>query len=522
MIEADTATYEPYQNHDWVLDYEQFEAVLVCKNPLPKWQTDSVVRAFQTFQFADTSDSLDDIELKHIDTGAIVQYDGNVVAIRYSLDLVNMLPDLVLTLNSLGWEKAGAYHAPQTIAMFLDDLGRAIPASVDFDVEPVGDDYKISAYPQAASLLAAAQLNGINANEQLGILSEEFRALGTPLISADAFKPLHPILLLEDPLLDSMLEDTVTLNLTKTNIGTNTTEVNDHLPLFLMPDTPADRAVHRTLPGSMQKNTPEVQAANSTSMEALRSTPQPASVRKPDINLVRLGNGFLVFDTPQNPVSETALRGIFGEQFGDASLIEHIYPGKLNNPLHWDFLSEIPVEQALFADTIAGFMQLSGPDRTLTAALLASHAQSTDNNDLRSIINLIVEKCSKDAQSGSEYLADKYPSQTARDIILNADYSGVYKTLLSYAGQIALIPESSFFMDVYCKSDDKLDFRPFSLRKLKSQSAPWAYIVHASQHDTILSKWATTLLFSIATHLSAQPHDRENSLALAMGRKAGI
>lgn len=144
--------------HEWVENFKEYEAVLVCLNELPHWEPEQVARAFATYQWFDATTSGDDPSFRHNDTGTIVRHEGNVLAIDFGdgHTLLEELPDLFYTLHSLGWRIAEVYHPAETISVLLEDMGRAIPASLDFDVRPAQPAKALIESPAAQMLMAAA------------------------------------------------------------------------------------------------------------------------------------------------------------------------------------------------------------------------------------------------------------------------------------------------------------------------------------------------------------------------------
>jgi hypothetical protein len=497
LIMNDTAT------HEWVLDFNEYEAVLVCNNELREWNTDSIIRAFQTFQFRDTSDVDDEIELTHIDGGSIIQYDGNVLAIRYSESFVVMLRDLVMALSSLGWKSASAYHNAESIALFMEDMGRAIPASVDFDVIPAGRDSHAVNYPLGHAMLSDTRGPGLNAKEQLDVLAQEFNSLDSPA-SGDisSLKPTSPIILLEDPAFAGMLMDTVSVNISRPQGPQHAFQAEMDEPLvFQLPDQ------HNDEPDISPIIDTTAPAHNVIAIDSVKRS-RPLDPKKPgNSNIIQLGKGYLLFDLPGAPLSDASINAVLGEEFNDASQYVHLYPGKLNNSLHWDLLGEIPADNPQFADTLVRFMGLNGHDRALLAALLASAAGPSANwdTDFRMVLNFIILKCShgNEAESASFGFYAENISSTATSLLLHSDYTGTKNALLKYTGQMALIPNLACFLDMKhpTKEDPLPAFDSFILRDLAKQDESWVYFIHCSKDDTILARWITMLLYNLSLHL---------------------
>lgn len=127
-------------NHEWILKFRHYEAVLRCTHELGAWDRDQTLRAYQTFGFDDATTNGNDLSFSHIDTGVMVLHDGDVVAIQYGEgEMVKALADLFTTLNALGWTKAEVFHPQESMDALLTDMGKAIPGHLDFDVHPSRD-----------------------------------------------------------------------------------------------------------------------------------------------------------------------------------------------------------------------------------------------------------------------------------------------------------------------------------------------------------------------------------------------
>ena len=125
-----------FESHDWVKNYQDYEAVLRCLNPLSEWDKKLIERAFQTFMWDHTCEPGGELEFAHENTPVVVRLDGAVVAILFGTgDLNEALPDLFAVLHSLGWVNAVVYHPFETSALFLTDVRKAIPAHAKLNIE---------------------------------------------------------------------------------------------------------------------------------------------------------------------------------------------------------------------------------------------------------------------------------------------------------------------------------------------------------------------------------------------------
>lgn len=149
---------DDYSEHEWVTDFTEFEAVLVCKNELGAWDQNVCLRAFQTFNWEDATTPGSDVTFKHEATGALVRHDGGLVAIEtLHNELHESLHDLFRVLHALGWREAEVYHPMESMAMLLRDLGKAIPAQLEFDIRPAASLSNIANIAEANALIERGQ-----------------------------------------------------------------------------------------------------------------------------------------------------------------------------------------------------------------------------------------------------------------------------------------------------------------------------------------------------------------------------
>lgn len=127
------------ENHDWIENYTDYEAVIRCVNTLPPWDSDACLRGFQTFNWHDASTSNEELVFSHQNTGVIVRFDGAIVAIQFASKYELMhesFVDLFLVLNGFGWTQAVVYHPAKTMSALLKDMGAAIAAYMNLDIKP--------------------------------------------------------------------------------------------------------------------------------------------------------------------------------------------------------------------------------------------------------------------------------------------------------------------------------------------------------------------------------------------------
>lgn len=185
--------------HEWIEGFEEYEAVLVCTNELPAWEADAAMRAFAIYQWTDATTAGDDASLRHNEFGTIIRHDGGVLAIDFGHGSLNdALPDLFLALHALGWRGSEVYHPASSLNDLLADMGRAIPASLDFDVQPARIKQAISESSEGQMFINGAnRLNGNaaeipnNKEHDNATILETFRDLGAEADIATSPPSLH-------------------------------------------------------------------------------------------------------------------------------------------------------------------------------------------------------------------------------------------------------------------------------------------------------------------------------------------
>lgn len=142
----------PY--HPWIQDFASFEAVLCCTHELGQWEPSATLRAYQTYGFDDASTPGNDQTFRHIDTGVLLLHDGDAVAIQFGDgNLSAALSDLFLVLNALGWKEAEVFHPAETLAALLNDMGKAIPGHMEFDVKAAKVVSETGRFPEETALV---------------------------------------------------------------------------------------------------------------------------------------------------------------------------------------------------------------------------------------------------------------------------------------------------------------------------------------------------------------------------------
>lgn len=185
--------------HEWVDNFGEydFEGVLICKNPLGEWDEGAALRAFQTFQWSDATTQGNDLSFAHLDTGVIVRFDGEALAVECGQGrLGDALTDLFDVLYSLNWRTAELYHPGPTATAhaFLNDIGRAIPARyADFDIYLAKGERAVSEFAEGAALIARGKqlLGGGGAEDESAALFGEMQVLSEWTLRSEAASPVH-------------------------------------------------------------------------------------------------------------------------------------------------------------------------------------------------------------------------------------------------------------------------------------------------------------------------------------------
>ena len=497
--------------HPFIENFEDYEAVLRSTNEIPAYAKDTVIRAFQTYQFMDATTVGDDVGMPfvHTETGAIIHSDGDVLAIDYGVDWVGMLPDLVLTLHALGWQTAEALHPPETMSQFLQDLGRAIPAHVPFDVVPAQTGKKISDFPAAQSLLnKTRQLTGAAET-----LRSEFESLTptAPLIDPNLVKASAPVHLVDDQ--DPIFFDDVIQIPARQHVpAAQPVELQtggfaeEEPPVVSLETVIRQTEPERTFAAKDLSAAAPAVARSSPGGEGTQSLVQANQpvhrqiVRSHEVggadDFVELGNSLLFFNTPKHQLTPHDLGSIAGEYS-----ITHIRPGTLDPAMRWDVLGEIPDSQPWFAERLVTFMRLrSHCNASLIAALMLATKSANRYAQLRDVIDLAM--ADQDAQA--QALAGI--SKTAETMLKQATRAGSLSpsvdALIHRIGGIALAPSGAFFLDIRTLGDAAVD-QCFTLRSMASEQEKCAYVMHIDAQDGHFIDWICLFMRDIAKCISA-------------------
>jgi hypothetical protein len=397
--------------HPWLDDFEAYEAVLRCTHAIQPWDAGATLRAYQTYGFDAAFTPGNDNSYKHAETGVMVQHDGDVVAACFGDgELKLMFADLFLVLCALGWKKAEVYHPEASMGALLHDMGKAIPAHLDFDVSPadVGQVLGSSRAAQAMvsrgkELVAAMQqgesghlafddialgeLESMGGDEGLPLALPE---AGAPTLEASGGIAAHgaslPLVLDDDaPIVPSLgagarsAEFEADLELPATAEDGPTPRQAAENVLVPSPELeePADardgarevEQVRQQLPAA-----PAGQAAYAVRTEATAAaagTSERASwlrvPAKPQLpSVVLLGLNALCFDYPNAPLAATDLEAA-AQEVGPSEVV-HLSPGLMGQAWRWDALGEASTEAPWAAERLASDLI---PDNEEGAAFFA-------------------------------------------------------------------------------------------------------------------------------------------------------
>lgn len=473
IIESGLAT-----NHPWIEDHLNYEAVLVCNNTLNPREHDSVIRAFQTFLFKNISRDNDSVEVCHNDTGSIIQYDGNVAAIRFSDNIEDMLPDLVSTLHALGWRNVSAYHDTVTIAMFLEDLGRAIPANMDFDVQPAAlSDDPGHEFPEGRMMLSR-NIN-LNLNEQIDIIGEEL-GLSDDDLNHSALKLSTAINL--DPSLFERLEDKIILS-----------------PMHLKQETASSNANNLDIP------IPEIPVSKTRGIVDSKKTALPfksATINSNQVeksveprSIFKLGNGYFCFDMPGIKFDGANLIA-FGEEFSDPEFFTHVFPGNRNHKYYWDFMGEITTDSPAAALSLARCFTHDALDIKLMASVIMYIKKTETNGKFRDVFDTVIKLGNRPTENS--LLSGVNGSTSLLNMIQFSNYRNLSDMLLKEFGDMAFLESGELITDCEFIPDHPC----FTLSALKANKDPWVFVLHVRESDLDHAKNIAKILYGYCVALS--------------------
>jgi hypothetical protein len=530
-------------NHEWVENNSEFEAVLVCTNELGAWDQAAAVRAFQIFQWDDASTPGNDSSFVHVASGVVVRYGGNVLAIECGHGhLAEALADLSLALNSIGWRSAELYHPQNTIDEVLADIGRAIPANMDFEVKAAGPQSVTAEHPETAAMAKRArEMFALDdPDDANSILLREFQSLGeSPQMVADSELPVSPlasgaVVLLDDDDDDSYanaeLDDSLPAsgsNLSRPAVGSFVNEVMDEQPqLFELPVGPvsgpmSERAQDNAERGqsTVEMNADDVQIAPQAVVSEVTpmtsAVPATVSLQPPLSQLanrvmppagndqylemesvVTVGQSTLCFSLPGKPVDRSTLQRLAEDAGIPLDEIIYVTPGSLHNEAHWDVLHESDPEKP-FSATLLASLIFPGADETIAAATLLAAQYSHQNAHLRDVLAIA---CLTESEF-SRRLSAALP--TASPLLVRAGANGdltlALNVIVRAIGAMFLVKEGCAFIDTRAGDVAIESTQTFTIRELLSRRAS-VFFVDAERLDSSFLLHMVSVMYRIATH----------------------
>lgn len=535
-------------SHDWIENFTDFEAVLVCQNELYEWNQEGVTRAFQTYGWDDGSTPGNDSTFVHAATGVVVRHEGSLTAIEFGAgDLTDAFPDLFEILHALGWRSALVYHPTETMNALLVDMGRAIPARLDFDVQPAPEPRAISGFAEGTSLLDRSKLlnspGGMAAVEQT--LMTELRSMDdTPSV---VLTPTNPITLEDDIEGAGEHNDMVVVAPAPAKEVTHTDDYYSEEPtLFVVPQPgqsnqnvtrdaaeymqdalrPAEEPLRLTAAMEHAERDPqhvlEVQMQSATqaapalaerrnedttarSVQALPSEEfaQAISVTEgkkaggvETVTVVKVGNAILCFDCPSTRMSDEEISSIANEHGFFSDQLVYLRPGVLNERMRWNVMGEIVSEHPGFAEKLVELMRFECSDRAVIAAIILAAKANNTHAQLRDALTF--------ASSTPSELAERLSTATPATSILlteaRGDRTEILTAVLKQLGPLALIPAGQSFVD-YPDSDGdtaEVDERVFTIRELLHSPEPRMFVFHVDELDSPFVDWIVQLLRAVA------------------------
>lgn len=520
--------------HDWVQNFRDYEAVLLCTHELPLWDADQTVRAFQTYAWADSTTPGDDAQhFTHEETSVGVLFDGSTLAIQYAglgvgLErLADAFADLFPALQGLGWKRAEVYHPPETMDALLKDMGSAIPAHSDFDLVAASQSYVMSDDAYAVDTSAIGRrLLGLGAEDDAShAMRDEMREFGQVTDVSQQGNPSQgPIYLEDEGLTDEPIHVArPTSTDTKAQSFSGDYSHDDESPQVpsLAAQAPAVPAVApvRELrfdapvappkvlqpavanPHSeprpeqvMAPSTPPTVAALPLPMRPpslQQSVGAPASIttklepsRNPiePTDVLTLGASAFFFETGSpNAASLTSVLA-FAQKHYDQ--VVHLQPGVPDAPIRWDFLGEIDPMAPALAERLAVGLGLGAAEaHYASATFLQTQSRGNALAQLRDALT-------PDPNDDVPY---KHLSGPRRRDLHDA-------MLMTVAAHLLGCEEGSAFVDVRRgPDDDSLD--TFSVRDVARSEDPRFFIVHVDPLDgPSVQRLADLLLSLVKAH----------------------
>lgn len=501
--------------HPWVVDYREFEAVLLCVNERGEFKPDADLRAFQIYGWDDATTPGNDRTYAHAKTGVMVRYEGNVAAIEYSGErLTEALEDLFRALAGLGWLLADVYHPAITMNALLTDMGRAIPPGCDLDLRAARDLDELSDTPEGSDIVARgmALLGVSDENAFHRDVLAEFAELepedsATVALAPAATPTSGPLFLADD---EGATGDG--------NIDVHP-EVAPHAGMDWQVDL--DETPRHFVPGAHRPLTPDIEAparatrapsmpANEPPITEARTDDSRGSARdvqqvippRPVVSaaatpkagpaseapvavgtrseqvssglqfyVARVGVSAIMFDRPGTGLTAEDIERLSDEM--NAAEVVHLYPGMLDAEVRWDVFGELDAERPMLAEKLAAL--LSGVDQGngLLAAKLVQLSTRESPAGLRGLVEMVS--------------APEYVEEGQKGLVWQASVQAL-QGFIAMHGAVALSPAGKAFVDVAGTPG------PFSVRNVIHSRRPSVYVVHVDSLDgPVVLNWVSVI-----------------------------
>lgn len=468
--------------HEWVEDYKQFEAVLHALNPMPGWEREATLRAFQTFGFDDASTPGNDMAFSHAETGVMLRHDGDYVAIEFGDgDLRTAMGDLVHVLYQLGWRDAEVYHPIETISVLLNDIGMSIPANMDFDVKEASTVSEISSFSETGSLVDRSVM-ALHDAAGTGDLSDfvlgELASMGEelselPRRSEHNIQPqgrAHAFHDEDQPIVPSLGLPAVA-----------PAQAPSEAPVIASPGFAHPHAEQRP------HETAEVTAPREASpIEAPAPRATLKEARTPEIAIGQrdkftAGNTKFILQRPgQN------IEGLRGE-------IVHLWPGAAKQPWRWNLLGEIDPAAPWFAEALTRALGFDNPAHAVCFEHGLRAWSQTEAPTLRGLIE--------------EMALAEHPGQTFGSLLLLIDQRDFYREAVIRLAQLGVHGGSDGFVDCVGQVET------FSVRALLVDPTERTVVIHVDETDGALVERLVSVLFSEAGRWAISSRAEQQSVA---------
>lgn len=536
--------------HEWIEEYQEFEAVLKCTNKLPAWETDASMRAFAIYQWTDATTEGYESSLRHNESGTIIRHDGDVLAIEFGHgELSEALSDLFLALYQLGWRGAEVYHPAATLNELLADMGRAIPANLEFDVRVAKIGESISDTPEGKILLNNAsrfhgeldpqRSNFAQSETENTTILETFRELGIPedaktllqnnlahtgavnLIDDDVDEEEGSIMvnqaqqyshyLDEEPLIPDLTNSELAPALDNApSIQTTIQDLSNDDKSFeqqstISPALPSPMHIAMEQQSSMMDINLSDISEIETNQHPLTETMPPDALgvfsrpiaKQETLNIIKTGNSFFCFDTAHTSLSTEDLQSIIDENRITAEQITHIWPGAIKGPIRWNFLGEIDDNHPWMAEKLASRLIPTDDSQLIASIFLALK----HNNSFAGLRDLLMF-AGKNHDEMVQFLDSLSP---ATKILLdygklNGSITTTMSSIVYHLGALAFVPDGQSFVDLLTAPEElSLDMQEaFTVREIMQSSTPRILIVHTDILDNFIVNHITETLKHVA------------------------